>query len=274
MYSDEIDLRSIRASVHRQQNKANAKRKQKDLHTIDSFPKMKFKFPDEDPTSLKSFIVYDEIEKLKQMSGYDFFMYCFRNMLIYQCNLIFDYNFSLDYNFNVVEMSVNDFRKIFPKHIKTSTLKDCERRENSLFFEFDINYLQSLNKWYTVRYTENPDAKSRQYILFTFGVLFSAYNELSYNCKDFMLFILERYHYAKTPMIMHNLKNLMKLSNIGIAKSKQKALDRLNKYFRFLYSMNVLDSDYGGYTFTIEDYDSGIPINLKLKRIDHYYKYD
>lgn len=274
MYSDDIDLRSIRASVHRQQNKANAKRKQKDLHTIDSFPKMKFKFPDEDPTSLKSFIVYDELEKLKQMSGYDFFMYCFRNMLIYHCNLIFDYNFSLDYNFNVVEMSVNDFRKIFPKHIKTSTLKDCERRENSLFFEFDINYLQSLNKWYTVRYTENPDAKSRQYILFTFGVLFSAYNELSYNCKDFMLFILERYHYDKTPMIMHNLKNLMKISNIGIAKSKQKALDRLNKYFRFLYSMNVLGSDYGGYIFTIEDYDSGIPVNLRLKRIDHYYKYN
>jgi hypothetical protein len=233
-----------------------------------NIPKVLFRLP-EDPTKLKTFLIYDELEEVKKMNTTDFLLYFFRNMLIYESNLIFDHNFQLDYNFDYVDISLKDFREFFPR-LKISEIKNCEKVDKeTLCFRFDVEKLKSLNKKCVIEATGDNTAKSRQYIIISFDIILSAFRELSPKCKDFLLYIFSLYHYKPEPVIQHNLTNMLKACNITLHEGKQKALDRVNKYLYFLWTIGIVENTS---KFKKEGLLLTHKLNFKLKRIDKYYK--
>ena len=266
-FKNDEQRRKMRHIQHKWQNRTNAIRKERGLHPIDSFPKTSWVFPD-DPLTLKTFIIYDEIKEIEQMSASDFLLYLFRNMLMYECNLIFDNNILLDYLIDTIKVKVSDFRRVIWTY-KISDIKDCTREKNTLFFHFDRELLFSLNKTYQ-RHERGGDAKSRQYILFNFYVVISAFDHLSVKCKDFLVYILKYYHYGKTPIIMQSFPRLLNECNITLHEGKQKAIDRINKYFQHLDRLGLIGGSFHGYHFIVEDLKCTKPLNLRLNRIDFY----
>lgn len=267
IHSDEEIVRHARHERHKWANKVNAKRKARGEHPIDSFPKTCWTFPD-DPLTLKTFIIYDEFEKVEQMNPQEFILYLFRNMLMYECNLIYDENLMLDYFVDTIEVKVSDFKTFLPD-FKTSDIKNCERVKNTLYFHFDLDLLFSLNKTCQL-HERGAGAKSRQYILFNFYLVMSAFQHLSVKCKDFLLYIIKFFHYSKRPVLMHSLPRIIRECNISLNKGKQKAIDRLNKYFDHLNHLGLIDGSLKGYHFIVEDLECNKPLNMQLNRIDFY----
>lgn len=267
----EQELYELRRQAHKLENISNAKRKKQGKAPLRSFPKTEFKLPN-DLHSLKTFIIYDELPQLKKMTSVQMLYYCFKNMLIYECNLIFNQNFVLEYNYNSVKVSRSDYRRIF--NAKRDTLpkdKSCYKKDDYLYFNFNLQTLKSLNSACAKARANNNTAKSRQYILFNFFILLRAFRQdLNHECKDFLLFILERYHWSKTPKITHRLSSVVKACNMSQKQSKQSALNRLNKYFAFLDDIGIMGDNYLQYQFTVEDLKINLPLNLQLNRIDFY----
>jgi hypothetical protein len=265
--SEEEILRHARHERHKWANHVNAKRKARGEHPIDSFPKTSWTYP-ENPLNLKTFIIFDEFEMVEKMNPQELLLYLFKNMLIYECNLIFDENLRLDYFIDTIEVQVSDFKRFLPD-FKTCDIPNCERVKKTLFFHFDLQELTSLNKTCQV-YEQGYGAKSRQYILFNFYVIRSAFKYLSVKCKDFLLYILKFYHYSKRPIIMHSLSRILRECNISLNKGRKKAIDRINKYFQHLYNLNLVSGELYGYKFKVEDLKCSKPINMQLDRIDSY----
>ena len=261
-------VKASRHLAHKSQGYVNKKRKEKGEEPIEVFPKQYWKFP-EDPTTLRTFLIYDELEKVKKLSAPDLLLYFFKNMLIYECNLMFNANLLLGYYYHTVKVSVKDFRRFLPRY-DISKIKDCERVKNDLFFDLDLEKIISLNKKYQAKEYNDENFKSRQYIIFSYWVIKAAFDNLSVKCKDFMLFIISMYHFGKEPKIMYSLKRILKESNITMHEGRQKALDRLNKYFELFYRFQIIDYNFMGYNFKLEDLQYNKPLDIQLLRIDPY----
>lgn len=267
-YENYDPLKKSRQNAHKAQGYVNKKRKEKGEEPIEVFPKEYWKFP-QDPTTLRTFLIYDELEKVKKLSPPDLLLYFFKNMLIYECNLIFNANLLLGYFYHEVKVSVKDFRQFLPRY-EIAKIKDCKRVKNDLFFDLDLEKIISLNKDYQAKEYNDENFKSRQYIVFSFWVIKAAFDRLSVKCKDFVLFIISMYHFGKKPKIMYSLKRILKESNITLHEGKQKAIDRLNKYLDLFYQFQILDYEFLGYNFKVEDLEYNKPLNISLMRIDPY----
>ena len=53
-------------------------------------------------------------------------------------------------------------------------------------------------------------------------------------------------------------------------EGRQKALDRLNKYFELFYRFQIIDYSFMGYNFKLEDLEYNKPLDIQLLRIDPY----
>lgn len=250
-----------RQEAHQEENIYNAKRKKRGEAPINTFPKDHWKL--KDITKLKTFIVYDEIELLKQKSPPDLMLYLFQNMLLYNCNLIFNKNLMLEYNFNKVQVKVNDFHTLVPRY-PTNKIPNCTRKKNILTFSFNMKRIQSLNKTYQAKKynLSYKDTISRQFLIFDFIFFIDLMKKFSTNSKGFFLYLFEIYHHGKYPKIMHSLRNVIKNSGISMNKSHQAAIDRVNKYLEYLKEHNLIMLEtYKGF-FILEELNK--PVNIRL----------
>lgn len=279
MYNRPTDLETyeLRLKAHEEQNKCNAKRKKAGKQPIDSFPKQEFKVPYDinKMKNLKTFIPADEFEKVKLMKVPELLQYLFRNMLIYECNLIFDNNFALAYNYHTIKISRDNYRRIF--YVASDKIPDdCYIKDKYLYFTFNLSYLRSFNK----RYNTNENGKAKQYILFNFSFIYVALRckaarksnfILSPKAKDFLLLIISLYKFSDYPRIKHSLPKLLEVCNISLKQSKQTAIDRINRYFKYLYDYGLLGDNFRNYTFTVDDLSCGRSLNIDLLPIIKYY---